>query len=148
MSLKDQIMSDVKQAMKDKQKDKLATLRFLQAAIKNKEIDLRPAEITEDDVLTVLKKSVKQRKDSISQFEEAGRQDLVDKEKAELQFIEVYLPSMMSEEQIQVAVDKVLKESGSTDIKQMGQIMKAVIAETKGLADNSVVSQLVRKALQ
>lgn len=147
MSLKDQIMADVKSAMKNKEADKLSALRFLQAAIKNKEIDVRPNEITEDDVLGVIKKAVKQRKDSIEQYGQAGRDDLVQKETFELEIIQAYLPEQLSEEAVAKIVEQVIAETGASSMKDMGAVMQAVMAKTAGAADNKVVSQLVRGKL-
>ena len=101
MSLKQQISDDTKDAMKARDADKVSTLRFLQAAVKNKEIELRPNALTDEDVVTVLRKSVKQRQDSIEQYVSAGRTDLADKEKMELSIIEGYLPKQMSADQIE-----------------------------------------------
>ncbi len=147
MSLKDQIMADVKSAMKNKEADKLSALRFLQAAIKNKEIDVRPNEITEDDVLGVIKKAVKQRKDSIEQYGQAGRDDLVQKETFELEIIQAYLTEQLSEEAVAKIVEQVIAETGASSMKDMGAVMQAVMAKTAGAADNKVVSQLVRGKL-
>ena len=148
MSLKDQIMTDVKTAMKAKEMDKLQTLRGVQAAIKNKEIENRPNELTDSDVLDVLKKLAKQRKDSIEQFEQASRQDLVEKEKEELSIIQTYLPKPLSEEKVRELVVASISEVGATSMKEMGAVMKLVLEKTGGAADNKVVSQLVKESLQ
>ena len=147
MSIKEQLMADIKSAMKNKESDKLATLRFLHSAIKNKEIEVRPKELTEDDVLSVIKKMVKQRKDSIEQYERAGRQDLADKEKAELVFMNTYLPEQLSEEKVLSIVKETITELGAKDMKDMGKVMQAVLTKTGGAADNKVVSQLVKQSL-
>lgn len=148
MSLKQKILDDTKTAMKDRDQDKVSALRLMTAAIKNREIDARPAAITEQDIIGVLKKLVKQRKDSIEQFGQAGRTDLVDKEQAELNIIEVYLPSQMDEGQIKQAVEACIAELGATSIKDMGKVMQAVTAKTQGSADNKIVSQIVKSLLQ
>lgn len=145
--LKSRIMDDVKAAMKSKQADRLSAIRFLQSAIKNKEIDLRPNEITDEDIMGVIKKSAKQRKDSIEQYEKAGRQDLVDKEKFELSVIEEYLPAQMSEQQVAGIVDEVIAALGASSMKDMGSVMKEVQAKTAGAADGKIVSQLVKAKL-
>lgn len=145
--LKSKIMDDVKAAMKNKEADRLSAIRFLQSAIKNKEIDLRPKEITDEDIMSVIKKSAKQRKDSIEQYEKAGRQDLVDKEKFELSVIEQYLPEQMSEEQVSGIVDEVVAALGASTMKDMGAVMKEVQAKTAGAADGKMVSQLVKAKL-
>ena len=148
MSLKQKISDDTKEAMKAKDAAKVNALRFLTSAIKNKEIEVRPNAITEEDILSVLKKSVKQRQDSIEMYLKGGRQDLVDQEKLELSIIESYLPQQMGVDQVNAIVKKVIAEVGATSIKEMGAVMKAVQAQTQGAADNKVVSELVRKALQ
>ena len=147
MSLKEQIIADVKTAMKAGDKDKVSTLRMVHSAIKNKEIEVRPKDLTEQDVLSVLKKLSKQRKDSIEQFQKAGRDDLVQKEQKELQFLEEYLPQQMGEAEVKAAVEEAIKESGATSMKDMGKVMQAVLAKTDGAADNKLVSQLVKSLL-
>lgn len=148
MAMKEQIMEDVKSAMKEKNQLKLNALRFLQAAIKNREIELRPNTITEEEVQGVIKKLVKQRKESIEQYKTAGRQDLVDQESAELQILEAYLPAQMSREQIEQMVSEVIASTGAKSIKDMGTVMKEVIARAKGSADNKTVSEVIKTKLQ
>jgi uncharacterized protein YqeY len=145
--LKQQILDQTKEAMKARDADKVNTLRFLQSAIKNREIEVRPAALTDDDVISVLKKSAKQRQDSIEQFTNAGRTELADKEKAELVIIESYLPKQMGADQIEKFVKEAIKELGATSPKEMGAVMKAVMAKTSGQADNKIVSELVKKNL-
>ncbi|RME15127.1 MAG: GatB/YqeY domain-containing protein [Bdellovibrio sp.] len=148
MSLKDQIMADIKSAMKESNQEKVACLRFLHSAIKNKEIEIRPKELTDDDVLSVIKKQVKQRKDSIEQYEKAGRADLVAKETKEVEILETYLPEQMGEEQVAALVDDVIKKLGASSMKDMGAVMKEVISQAKGAADNKLISQVVKSKLQ
>ena len=148
MSLREKILEDIKVAMKNKQPERLSAVRFLQSAIKNREIELRPNAITEQDVVGVIKKMAKQRKDSIAEFEKAGRQDLADKEKFELSVLEEYLPQQMSAEDVAKIVDEVIKAQGATNQKQMGAVMKEVMAKTAGLADGKVISDLVKRKLQ
>lgn len=147
MELKDQIMADIKAAMIAKDSVKLNTLRFLHAAIKQKEIDSRPNPLTADDVMAVVKKLVKQRKESIDQFATAGRTDLVDAETAELKVMEVYLPAQMTREQIEQVVADVIKETGASSIKDMGTVMKAVQAKTAGTADGKTISEVIKSKL-
>lgn len=147
MSLKTKIMDELKVAMKSKDQLTLSTLRFLNAQIKNKEIEARPNEITEEDILGVIKKSVKQRQDSIEQYKNANRQDLVDNETAELKILETYLPEQISDDKLQVMVEESIKESGATSMKDMGQVMKLVLEKAQGQADNKKVSEMVRKTL-
>ena len=148
MDLKNQILADIKEAMKNRDQERLSTLRFLQSAIKNKEIDLRPEPISEEGVLAVLKKSVKQRRDSISQYEDAGRSDLVEKEKAELAILEAYLPEPLPVEKVEAIVKESIAEAGASSLKDMGTVMKLVMSKTQGQADNKIVSEIVRNQLQ
>jgi uncharacterized protein YqeY len=148
MSLREKVLEDIKSAMKNKEADRLSAIRFLQAAIKNKEIELRPNGITEQDVIAVIKKLVKQRRDSIEEFSKAGRNDLVDKEKFELGVLEKYLPAQMSTEQVAKIVDEVIKAQGATTLKQMGGVIKEVMTKTDGQADGKVISDLVKSKLQ
>lgn len=147
MEIRDKIAADVKAAMIAKESLKLTALRGLQAAIKNREIDMRPDPITADEVMNVVKKLVKQRKESIEQFQQAGRQDLVDQESAELKVLEVYLPTQMSREQIEALVTEVIAALGAKTVKDMGPVMKEVIAKTGGAADNKVVSEVIKAKL-
>lgn len=147
MSIRNQITSDVKEAMKAREQLRLTTLRSIQSEIKNKEIEIRPKEITDDDVMAVLKKLSKQRKDSIEQFKNAGRTDLADKEQEELVFIETYLPEQMSEDKVKEIVFAVIDELGVTEMKQMGQVMKAVMVKTQGQADNKLISEIIKSKL-
>lgn len=148
MEIREKILADMKTAMRDKDQIKLDAIRFLQSAIKNKEIDMRPDPITPDDVLNVVKKLVKQRKESIEQYKTANRQDLVDKETTELKIIEAYLPAQMSKEQIEKIVAETIAELKASSIKDMGTVMKAVAAKTQGTADNKTVSEVIKAKLQ
>jgi uncharacterized protein YqeY len=148
MGLKDQVMADIKTAMKEKASAKLNALRFLQSAFKNKEIELRPNAASEDDFLGVLKKLVKQRKESIEQFQSAGRADLVAAESAELKLLETYLPAQLSREQVEAVVGQVIAALGAKTIKDMGSVMKEVVVRTSGAADNKLISDVVKAKLQ
>ena len=148
MSLKETIMADVKEAMKSKEMEKLTVLRFIHSSIKNKEIEVRPNELTEEDELQVVKKLAKQRQESIEQFSSAGRQDLADKEKAELEIISKYLPEQMPREKVEALVASTIESLGASSIKDMGKVMKEVLAQSKGAADNKVVSEIVKAKLQ
>lgn len=147
MEIREKIMADVKSAMVSKDTVKLNTLRFLQSAIKNKEIELRPNPISLDDVMTVIKKIVKQRKESIEQFQAAARQDLVDQETAELKVMESYLPAQMSKEQIESLVVEVIQSTGAKTIKDMGLVMKEAQARSGGLADGKTMSEIIKSKL-
>ncbi len=147
MEIREKMNADLKVAMKDRNQLKMDAIRFVQSALKNREIELRPTPISQDEVLAVLKKLVKQRKESIEQYQAAGRADLVEKETSELKIIESYLPAQMGQEQVQKIVDQVVAETGAKSIKEMGAVMKAVIAKTQGAADNKLVSELVKAKL-
>jgi uncharacterized protein YqeY len=148
MGLKEKILEDIKTAMKNKEAERLEAIRFLQAAVKNREIELRPNAITDQDILAVIKKLAKQRKDSIVEFEKAGRNDLVAKEKFELSVMEHYLPEQMSEAQVAAIVEEAIKSLGANSAKQMGAVIKEVMAKTGGQADGKMISELVKAKLQ
>lgn len=147
MEIRDKIMADVKSAMIAKETLKLTALRGLQAAIKNREIELRPDAISPEDVLGVIRKLVKQRKESIEQFQSAGRQDLVDQESAELKVLETYLPAQMGRDQIEKLVTEVIASLGAKTVKDMGPVMKETMARTAGAADNKTVSEIIKSKL-
>ena len=146
MSLKERLKEDMKAALKAKDKEKLSVIRMLQALIKNAEIDKR-GELTDEEIVSLLMKYAKQRRESIELYEKGGRQDLVEKERRELQIVESYLPKQMSEEEIRELVKKVIEEVGATSPKDMGKVMQAVMPKVKGRADGSVVNKIVRELL-
>lgn len=147
MEIREKLTADVKAAMIAKDSVKLGALRMLQSAIKNREIEVRPEAISTDDVMSVIKKLVKQRKESIEQFGTAGRQDLVDQETAELKILEVYLPAAMGREQTEALVIEVIAALGAKTVKDMGPVMKEVVARSGGTADNKIVSELIKAKL-
>jgi uncharacterized protein len=147
MSIREQISNDIKTAMKEKAMDRLNALRMVQSAFKNREIEMRPNPMPDDECITVLKKLVKQRKESIEQFQAAGRQDLVDNETKELKLLEAYLPAQMSREQIEAMVVEVIAAVGAKTVKEMGAVMKEMQARTKGMADNKIVSEVIKSKL-
>ena len=148
MSLREQISNDIKTTMKEKNMAKLNALRMVQSAFKNREIELRPAAMPEEECVTVIKKLVKQRQESIEQFALAKRQDLVDAETKELALLQTYLPAQLSKEQIEAIVADVIKEIGATSVKQMGQVMKAAQAKVGQSADNRLMSEIIKSKLQ
>lgn len=148
MSLREQILNDMKEAMKSKAADRLSAIRMLQSAIKYKEIEVRPNEMTEEDALSVVKKLVKQRKDSIEEFTKASRQDLADKEIFELGILEAYLPAQLSKEKVEAITKEVIQALGAKDIKQMGAVIKEVQARTAGASDGKTISEIVKQQLQ
>lgn len=147
MGLRDQIMNDIKDSMRAKDMAKLNALRMVQSAFKNREIELRPEPMSEEEHIAVLKKLAKQRKESIEQYAAANRQDLVDAEAAELKLLEQYLPAQMSKEQVEKIVAEVIAAVGATTVKEMGAVMKEVQARTAGTADNKLVSEIIKAKL-
>lgn len=146
MSLKVQIQEDIKTAMKAKEAFRLATLRLLSAAMKQKEVDER-VELDDAAVLAIIEKLIKQRKDSISQFEKAGRQDLVDAEKNELDILAAYLPAQMGDAEIAAAIDAAMTSTGAAGPKDMGKLMGVLKPQLAGKADMGKVSALVKAKL-
>ena len=146
MSLKDQIIEDMKTAMRAKDSERLGTIRLLLAAMKQKEVDER---ITLDDaaVVAIVDKLIKQRKDSITAFEGAGRQDLADKEKAEITVLQAYLPARMSEAEVLEAVKAIVAELGAKGPGDMGKVMGVVKTRLAGKAEMGQVSSAVKAAL-
>ena len=146
MSLKEQITEDMKAAMRAKDSERLGTIRLLQAAIKQREVDER---ITLDDVgvVAIVDKLIKQRKDSIAAFEQAARQDLADKETAELKVLQAYLPARLSAEEVTAEVKAIVAELGASGPGDMGKVMGAVKTRLAGKADMGLVSAAVKAAL-
>lgn len=145
--LEDRITEDYKQAMKSKDAVKTSVLSFLRAQVKNVMIEKKVEKLEDADVIAVIKKQVKQRQDSIAQFEQGGRADLADKEKAELAILKGYLPQEMSEGELKVLIDEAVKESGASTMKDMGKLMKVLMPKVAGKADNKLVSDLVKQKL-
>jgi uncharacterized protein YqeY len=146
MSLKAQITEDMKTAMRAKDSVRLGTIRLLQAAMKQKEVDER-VELDDTMVIAIVDKLIKQRKDSVAAFISAQRQDLADVESAEIQVLEVYLPQRLSAEEITAAVKAIVDEVGAKGPGDMGKVMGAVKAQLTGKADMGLVSAAVKAAL-
>jgi uncharacterized protein YqeY len=150
MSIQDKIISDIKEAMKAKEQDKLRVLRSLKAKLMEKEISERKggeAKLSDDQAVEVLMKAAKQRKESIEQFEEGGRDDLAENEKLELKIIEEYLPEMMSEDEVRDVVKEKIEQLGASGMQDMGKVMGPLMGQLKGKADGSVVSKVVKEEL-
>ncbi|GGK18559.1 hypothetical protein GCM10010965_09440 [Caldalkalibacillus thermarum] len=146
MSLVDQLNHDMKQAMKNKEKTRLSVIRMVKAALKNEEIKLGRT-LTDDDVLTVLSREMKQRKESLQEFEKAGRDDLVETLNQEIAVLETYLPEQLSEDELRQLVSDTIAEVGATSKADMGKVMGAIMPKVKGKADGSLVNRLVQEAL-
>src|SRR5438105_7074609 len=143
MTLKDRIIADMTAAMKAKDAARTSTLRMVKAAIMHREKE-GAGELGDDDVLKLLRSQMKQRRDSVEQYQKAGRQDLADKETAEIAVIEFYLPQAASESEIEQAVSAAITETGATSMKEMGAVMKAAMAKLAGKnADGKTVSETV-----
>ena len=147
MSLKEQIISDMTAAMKAQDAARTSTLRMVKAAIMNREKD-GGGELTDEDIQKLLRSQVKQRRDSVEQYEKANRPDLADKEQAEIAIIETYLPQSASQEEIDQAVAAAIAETGASSMKDMGGVMKAAMAKLAGKnADGKMVSETVKAKL-
>lgn len=149
MPISEQVQKDMVEAMKAKAELKLSTLRMVKAALKNREIDKR-APLTDQEAMAVLNTLIKQRRDSIEQFTKGGRQELADKEAAEIKIIEGYLPQAAGEEEIAATVRAVIAEMGSPTVKDMGTVMKNVMAkfaQSGARVDGKTVSETVKKEL-
>ena len=146
MSLKDSITADMKNAMRSGEKDRLGLIRMLLAAVKQREVDER---IVLDDaqVIAVLEKMVKQRRESIVAFEQGGRADLAEKEKAEIALLQVYLPAQLSEAEVDALIKEAIATTGASSMKDMGKVMAAVKARAAGQADMGAVSARIKAAL-
>src|SRR6056300_290454 len=144
--LKNQIIADMKSAMKAKDLSTLKAVRMIVEAIKQKEVDTRE-DLDDQGILAVIQKMVKQRKDSIDQFTQAGRGDLVAVEEAELKVINLYMPKQLSENEIESVVDQVISQTGASSMQDMGKLMGALKAELSGKADMGTVSNIIKSKL-
>lgn len=147
--LKDVIQEDLKQAMLAKAEEKLSTIRMLKSAIQYFEIKEGGAgySATDEDVIEVVDREIKKRRESIEMFEKGNRQELADKEKRELEILQAYLPEQLSEEEIRNLVTEVISATGASTMQDMGRVMGLLTAKTKGKADGSLVSSIVREKL-
>lgn len=146
MSLTQRLEQDMKAAMKNKDKAKLGVIRMLRSAIKNMEIE-RGRPLVEDEVLDVLARELKQRKESLQEFEKAGRSELAEKVKAEIAVVETYLPAPLSQEELRELARQVIDEVGASTPADMGKVMKEIIPRVKGRADGKEVNRIVRQLL-
>ena len=146
MSLKARIQEDIKTAMRAQEREQLAVLRLVSAAIKQKEVDER-IELDDSQVLAVLEKMVKQRRESLEQYEKAGRDDLAKQEQFELDLIQVYLPEPMGEEELAQIISETIAELGADSMRDMGPVMNALRDRIQGRADMKAVSQAVKNQL-
>ncbi len=145
-SLKEQITADMKEAMRAKDKDTLGTIRLIQAAIKQREVDER-IELDDSQVLAVLDKMVKQRRDSINQYREAGREELAAREEAEISIIQKYLPAALSEAEIDTLIEEAIGNTGAQSMQDMGKVMGQLKPKLQGRADMGAVSARIKARL-
>ena len=144
--LKAKLSEAMKSAMKSQDKERLGYARNLHAAVRKKEIDEK-IDLSDDDFIKIVSTSVKQRKDSIEQFKQGGRDDLVKAEESELSFLQEFLPEQLSEAEVKDLIAKAVAETGASGPKDMGAVMKVLVPQVQGKADNKLVSQLVRESL-
>ena len=150
MNLKEKLISDLKDAMRSGDTVRRDTLRFLDSAIKNTEIEKKKKEagLNDEEILEVIGRSVKQRNDSIKQYTDGGRPELADKEKAELEILKTYLPEQLSEEEIRKVVKEIISDSGTASVSDMGKIMGQAMGKLKGKADGNIVKKIVGEELK
>ena len=150
MGLKEQIGEDIKTAMKAKDKVRLQTVRGIKKAILEKEVELRPKgqdTLTNEQEIELLSQQAKQRRDSIAQFKDAGRDDLAEKESQELAIIETYLPEQVSDEEVEKIIDELIASSGASSMKDLGKVMGPAMKQLKGKADGKKIQSLVKSKL-
>lgn len=146
MSLKERIMEDMKSSMRSGEKDRLGLIRMLQSAIKQREVDER-IQLDDAQVLSVIEKAIKTRRESVVHFEAGGRADLVAKENAEIALLQAYLPSQLSAAEVDALIASAIKDTGAASVKDMGKVMAAVKAQAAGRADMSAVSARIKALL-
>lgn len=147
MNLVQQLDQDMKTALRNKDKERLSVIRMVRASIKKAEIDKRPHTLSDEDVMEVILREIKQRKDSLSEYEKAGRMDLAEKERSELEVLQVYLPAQLTEDEVRAIVQETVQEVGATSKADMGKVMGAIMPKVKGKADGKLVNRLVQQAL-
>ncbi|WP_078597225.1 GatB/YqeY domain-containing protein [Evansella clarkii] len=146
MKLLDTLNQDMKEAMRNKEKQRLSVIRSVKASLQNESIKLGK-EITDEEALSVLSREMKQRKESLHEFEQANRSDLVEKTKLEIELLEEYMPAQLSDEELQQIVDETIQETGAGSKAQMGKVMGAIMPKVKGRADGTRVKQMVEQNL-
>jgi len=147
MNLADRLNDDMKQAMRDGNKFRLQTIRLVRASIKNQEIELRRP-LDDNETLNILSRELKQRRDSLQDFERGGREDLVSNVKAEIEIISEYLPRQLTEEEIKAIVVQTMQETGASSKADLGKLMGALMPKVKGVADGKLVNAIVQQSLQ
>lgn len=146
MSLKERLMADLKEAMKEKNRLRKSVITMVRASVKQYEVDHR-VELADEDILDIIVKQVKQKRDAIEEFAKGDREDLVEEAKAEIDVLMDYLPQQLTEEEITQIVSKVIDEVGANSVKDMGKVMAALMPKVKGRADGKVVNKIVKQFL-
>lgn len=146
MSLFDKLNDDMKQAMKDKDKLKLSVIRMVKSSIKNEEIN-QGKELSEDQVLAIFNRELKQRRDSLQEFRKAGREDLAEQEQAQLEILLAYLPKQLDEAEIRQVVQETIEQLNATSKKDLGKVMGAIMPKVKGKADGNLINKIVQELL-
>lgn len=144
--LTDQIRNDMTAAMKAQEKERLSVIRMLQTAIKNEQINVGH-ELSDEEAMTVIRKAVKQRQDSIEQYTNAGRNELADKERSEMELLKTYLPPELSDDELESGVREIIASTGATSKKDLGKVMKEATARFKGRADGKKIQEVVSRLL-
>ncbi len=147
MGLKERLINDMKEAMKSKDRVKLSTIRMINSLIKNAEIEKR-GELSDEEIVSLLMKYAKQRRESIQMYEKGGRRDLVEKEKQELSIVESYLPEQMGEDEVREIVREAVEKTGARSVKDIGSVMKYVMPKVKGRVDGSTVNRIAKEMLE
>lgn len=148
MSLLEQLNEDMKQAMRAKDKEKLSVIRMVKASLQNEKINLGVEALQEDDELTILSRELKQRNDSLKEFKDAGREDLVEKIEKEIEILQAYMPKQLTEEEMEEIVKETISAVNATSKKEFGKVMGAVMPKVKGKADGAFMQKLVQKHLE
>jgi uncharacterized protein YqeY len=147
MSLVDRLTDDMKQAMRNKEKDKLSVIRMVKSSLQNEAIKYGKSTLTDDEEMSVLNRELKQRKDSLQEFANAGRDDLVEKTKQEIDMLMTYMPKQLTEDELSVIVKETIAEVNASSKADMGKVMSAIMPKVKGKADGSQVNRIVMKHL-
>ncbi|MGY0692878.1 GatB/YqeY domain-containing protein [Virgibacillus sp. FSP13] len=147
MTLLEKLNQEMKQAMKQKDKEKLSVVRMVKASLQNETIKLGKEQLSEDEELTILSRELKQRKDSLQEFKSAGRDDLVKKLETEINILQEYMPKQLSDDELEAIVQSTIQEVNATSMREMGKVMGAIMPKVKGKADGSKINMLVKKHL-
>lgn len=144
--MKEKLLNDLKEAMKQKEKERLSVIRMVKGAIQLEEIN-KKRDLTDDEIISIIAKQIKTRKESIQEFEKGGRNDLIEETQREIDLLSVYMPEQMSEEEVMAIIDAVFNELQPTSIKDMGKLMGAITPKVKGKADLGMVNKIIREKL-